>query len=136
MRTVTRVLIDHSAQAVLWKIGHKRSGDQRKGHQGSNSVTVEDIRKAPDWFRDRSLSAGESGGNEMNLLPRNLFLRVEPVLKVVAVFPAARLIEFIRAVADPVFELFGITHCLRGWFFVVSLGMERLLLICGHRRAV
>ena len=31
-------------------------------------------------------------------------------------------IEFIRALADLIFELFGLTHCLRGWFFVGSLG--------------
>jgi hypothetical protein len=53
----------------------------------------------------------------------------EPVFEVMAVFAASCLVEFIGALADLVFKLFGLTHGLRQWFLEGSLGMEHSFLI-------
>lgn len=47
----------------------------------------------------------ELGGDDADLPLSDLLLRAEPVIEIVAVFSAACLIEFMRAVADLFFEI-------------------------------
>jgi hypothetical protein len=65
-----------------------------------------------------------SGGDGARLLRRDLLFGTEPIFEVVAVFPAACLVECIRALADLDFELLGVAHrAVADGFFVGSLGM-------------
>jgi hypothetical protein len=68
------------------------------------------MQKAPD--RDRGMPhsllgevVGKSDGCGYNFLACDLLFGAEPVFLLVTVLPAARLIEFVRAHADLVFEL-------------------------------
>src|SRR5712692_3249072 len=62
------------------------------------------------WVCDRS------GGNGAFALCGDFLLGAEPVIEVVTLFPAACLVEFIRALADLVFKFLGFARYRCGWF--------------------
>src|SRR5712692_69450 len=68
------------------------------------------------WVCDRS------GGNGAFALCGDFPLGAEPVVEVVAVFPAAFLVELIRALADLVFESLGAARHCSGWFLCRIFG--------------
>jgi hypothetical protein len=48
------------------------------------------------------------GGNGPGISPRDFLLGAKPVIEIVTIFPAAGLIEFVRAAADLFFEILGL----------------------------
>src|SRR5712692_3460268 len=93
---------------------------------GANRIALLVLRKSPGsapghssifaWVCDRS------GGNGAFALCGDFPLGAEPVVEVVAVFPAAFLVELIRALADLVFESLGAARHCSGWFLCRIFG--------------
>src|SRR5712691_11456070 len=106
---------------------------------GANRIVLLILRKSPGsapghssifaWVCDRS------GGNGAFALCGDFLLGAEPVLEVVAVFPAACLVEFICALADLVFKFLGFARYRCGWFLcrIFGHGGNTPLLQCASR---
>src|SRR2546425_10601347 len=62
------------------------------------------------WVCDRS------GGDGAFALCGDFLLGAEPVIEVVTLFPAACLVEFVRALADLDFKFLGFARYRCGWF--------------------
>jgi hypothetical protein len=95
------------SRGIWWKLVPEiRSRDSRPGVKKAPTVGQPE----PVFLCARS---DLSGGDGARLLLRDLFLCAKSVFEVVAVFAAARLVEFIRALADLDFKLLRFAHCRR-----------------------
>jgi hypothetical protein len=79
--------------------------------------------------------SAESGGGA-NPPFRNLLFCAQPVVQFVAIFPAARLVELLRALADLVFELLRIVVARHHrWRFLRSINAHGVTLLLAQNYA-
>jgi len=68
-----------------------------------------------------------SRGDGAGLLLGNFLLSMQPIIEIVTICPAALLVEFIRALSDLFFEIFGWAPVIVRVLRAASLAMTKLL---------